>query len=345
MFRLYLKKFSMRKIYVFLLFSFVLFYSFRKPQKESSKNFSVQQLAPGVWAAIQNDKGGHAICNAGIVDLGDKTLVFDAFINEDAASDLKQTAEQLTKHHVAFVINSHYHDDHIRGNQSFVPGASIISTEWTKNEMQKSEPEEQDWAKKNIAGRLKKAKQQLQSSTGKEKEEALMWVGYYEAISQSLPQLKTILPGITFKDSLWIYGSKTNVLLLECTNGHTGSDLVMLLRKERIAFMGDLLFVLRHPWLGDGDPDSWKQHLQRFYNDTALNKFVPGHGPVAGKEKLKTLIQYINDLEQLTADAVQKGEPDSVFEKTVILPQYKDWWYGRFYSANLSFLYERAKKK
>jgi hypothetical protein len=38
---------------------------------------------------IQNDKGGHAICNAGIIDLGNKTLVFDAFINPDAAIELR----------------------------------------------------------------------------------------------------------------------------------------------------------------------------------------------------------------------------------------------------------------
>jgi glyoxylase-like metal-dependent hydrolase (beta-lactamase superfamily II) len=40
--------------------------------------------------------------------------VFDAFMNPDAAGELKQTAQQLTKHPVSFVINSHYHDDHIR---------------------------------------------------------------------------------------------------------------------------------------------------------------------------------------------------------------------------------------
>jgi hypothetical protein len=42
-----------------------------------------------VWAAIQNDKGGHAISNAGIIALGNKTVVFDASMNPDAASELK----------------------------------------------------------------------------------------------------------------------------------------------------------------------------------------------------------------------------------------------------------------
>src|ERR1051326_5099847 len=93
-----------------------------------SKHFTIQQLKPGVWAVINKDETGYAICNAGIIDLGDKTIVFDAFISPLAADDLKKAAEQLTHRPVTFLINSHFHDDHIRGDQVFVPGAHIIST-------------------------------------------------------------------------------------------------------------------------------------------------------------------------------------------------------------------------
>ena len=308
------------------------------------KNFFVQQLAPGVWAAIQNDRGGHAISNAGIIDLGERTLVFDAFINPQAATELKLAAEQLTKHRVSFVVNSHFHDDHIRGDQAFV-GASIISTEWTRNEMVKVEPGEREWAKKNIEKQLEKARQSLQSATADEKAEDIMWLGYYEAIAQSLPGLKMIFPDITFKDSMWIHGSARSVELVECHNGHTTSDAVMILPKEGIAFMGDILFVNRHPWFGDGDPDSLKKHLQRFYGNDSLKQFIPGHGAVAGKESLQMLIKYITDLQQMAAAAIQTGEPDSIFVKKPVLSYYKNWWFGRFYADNLEIVYEKAKEK
>ena len=48
---------------------------------KTSKHFTIKPMAPGVWAAINNDEYGHAICNAGIVDLGDKTLIYDPFMN------------------------------------------------------------------------------------------------------------------------------------------------------------------------------------------------------------------------------------------------------------------------
>lgn len=333
----------MKKHYSIIFAFLFLFYSY-SPDKQSQKNFSIQKLAPNVWAAINNDKRGHAICNAGIVDLGDKTIVFDAFINPDAALELKHAAESLTKHPVTFVINSHFHDDHTQGDQAFVPGASIISTIWTRNEVAQAEPENLEWEKKNIDTVLKKVKHEWQIATGSEKEENLMWLGYYEAIAQALPKIKITLPDITFKDSLWIYGSKSSVVLYE-VSGHTKSDVVMVLPKEKIAFMGDILFTERHPYLGEGNPDSLKNTLERFYNDATINTYVPGHGPVAGKEKLQTLIQYINRLEQMAATAAAQNLQDSVFEKTEMPNEYRQWGFGRFYTDNLSFLYDRAKKK
>jgi glyoxylase-like metal-dependent hydrolase (beta-lactamase superfamily II) len=329
----------------FLLIVILFLFTGKFQLPSPSKDFSIQQLAPGVWAAIQNDKSGHAISNAGIVDLGGKTLVFDAFISPDPAAELRQIAQQLTGQPVSYVINSHYHDDHIRGDQAFAPAATIISTEWTRNEMEKVEPGEREWAKQNIERQLEKARQSLRLAKPNERDEDNMWLKYYEAISQSLPKLKMTLPGLTFKDSMWIRGSLRSVLLVECHNGHTASDAVMILPRENIAFMGDLLFVKRHPWFGDGDPDSLREHLLRFYNDSSVKQFVPGHGAVAGKESLQLLIQYIADLQQMATDAVKNKEPDSVFEKRPVLPAYKDWWFGRFYSDNLEVVYEKAKQE
>ena len=53
----------------------------QKKKDRASENFFLEELAPGVWAAIHNDQFGKAICNAGIIDLGDKTIVFDHYDN------------------------------------------------------------------------------------------------------------------------------------------------------------------------------------------------------------------------------------------------------------------------
>jgi glyoxylase-like metal-dependent hydrolase (beta-lactamase superfamily II) len=336
---------DMRKSAITLFFFFAVLVSYRRPGGFSSRHFTIQLLSPGVWAAISNDNYGHAICNAGIIDLGDKTVVFDPFMNIDAAKDLKAAAMELTKKTVTIVVNSHYHNDHIRGNQVFVPGASIISTGWTRNEMSISEPEEIAWEKQNVAKRLADLKEKLKTAQGMEKKELPMWIGYYGAMVINDPALKTTLPDITFHDSLWIYGKRTNIKLVECKNGHTESDLILMLPKEGIVFMGDLFFVKRHPYLGDGSPQSLMGHLQRMEEDKTYSAYVPGHGPLGGKEEVNELINYIKAVTQLVRQDIDKSMPDSVIVKESVPGPYKDWWFGRFYKPNLEFLCGELRKK
>jgi cyclase len=75
-------------------------------QLPDSKHFRLQQLADGVHAAIHID-GGAAISNAGIVDLGDRTLIYDTFLAPQPAEDLRIAAEALTGRPIDAVLNSH----------------------------------------------------------------------------------------------------------------------------------------------------------------------------------------------------------------------------------------------
>ena len=55
-------------------------------QLPASPHFHLRKLSKGVYAAIA-EKGGAAICNAGIVDMGEGALVFDPFMAPEAAAD------------------------------------------------------------------------------------------------------------------------------------------------------------------------------------------------------------------------------------------------------------------
>ena len=318
----------------------ILLFGFSFPPPKTSKHFTIHKLSEGVWAAINNDNYGHAICNAGIIDLGDKTVIFDPLMNIDAAADLKIIAKELTNREASLIINSHYHNDHIRGNQLFL-SASIISTSWTRKEMAISEPEELAWEKANAVKYAEMNRQKLKTATGKEKEELPLWIGYYEGMVINDPLIKTTLPNITFNDSLWIYGTKRNILLIEYKNGHTASDAVMILPKEGIAFMGDLLFEKRHPYLADGDPDSLKKHLDKIYADTSLHQFVPGHGNISDRSVIKEMSQYITDVKQLVIDGIKKQLPDSIIKKSAVPLAYADWKYAQFFKYNLGFLLQK----
>lgn len=322
-------------IICFIILFFLISGSFRPPK--NSPHFTIQLLAPGVWAAINNDNYGHAICNAGIIDLGDQTLIFDPFMNLDAANDLKKFAKQLTKKEATLVVNSHYHNDHVRGNQLFLP-AAIISTRWTRDRMAVSEPEDLAWEKINAPKLLATSKNKLNTASGKEKEELPLWIGYYEAMITNGPLMKTTLPNVTFNDSLWIHGTKRSLILLEQKNGHSGSDLILVLPKEGIVFMGDLLFEKRHPYLGDGQPIRWIEYLDALYSNSALNIFVPGHGKVGGKQIVHEMRNYITELQEIVTNGFASGKADSIIRKTPMPTSYDDWKFSRFYAFNMRFL-------
>ena len=86
----------------------------------TSDHFALEEIAEGVYAAV-GISGSASHSNAGIVDLGDRTLVFDTFVTPRAAEDLRVAAEHLTGRAVTCVINSHSHADHCCGNQVFGP--------------------------------------------------------------------------------------------------------------------------------------------------------------------------------------------------------------------------------
>jgi cyclase len=317
----------------------------RKARKEKNTpvNFKVEQLAEGIWAAIHNDQYGQAICNAGIVDLGDKTLVFDPFMTPKAARELSETAFELTGKPVTIVVNSHYHNDHIRGNQVFGESATIISTAFTRSEIERVEPQEQAWESKHAPSLLQAVKKRMNSAGPVEREELPLWIGYYQGMVESSDELKITLPDVVFRDSLWIMGSKRKVKLVERQNGHTESDAVMVVPDEGIAFMGDLLFVGRHPWVSDGKPADWQATLKGFYEDPSLKTFIPGHGPVSKRESLKQLYEYLTDIQFLCKDAYNDSLRTEVMQKPI--PEaYQEWYFSKFYQPNLQYLFSLLPK-
>jgi glyoxylase-like metal-dependent hydrolase (beta-lactamase superfamily II) len=125
-----------------------------------SKHFQIELLADGVYAAVASEQG-YAICNAGVIDIGDRTILFDTFISPEAARDLLKVAEQLTSHKITHVVNSHGHNDHIRGNQVFGSDVDIFSTVKTREAIARNEPEEIKSEKETIPKEIIDAIQNL----------------------------------------------------------------------------------------------------------------------------------------------------------------------------------------
>lgn len=308
-------------------------------QEFTSEHFTIEKLDEGVYAVIHK-AGGYAICNSGIVDLGDETLVFDCFISPKAARDLKKAAEELTGNQVKYVVNSHFHNDHIRGNQVFVD-ADIISTQRTRELIEKNEPEELEWEKSVVDQRIESTQQKISEETDTRKlKELKMWLGYYEAIKESFSDYKITLPNSILIDTMKIKGSEREAILFTRGKAHTESDIVLWLPEEKILFSGDILFVDCHPWLGDGSVIEWIEYLKEL---KLLNpiKIIPGHGPVGTTEQIDLMISYIGTIIQIVDDAIEKNLTEEEIAATQIPNAFINWWFSRFFVPNISILYDK----
>jgi cyclase len=309
----------------------------------SSEHFEIKKLAEGVYAAIAKEFGA-AFSNSGIIDLGDLTLVFDTFETPKAADDLRAAAESLTGRLPAYVINSHNHADHWFGNQAFSAQASIISTHKTRDLM----PvylEELKTLKQNpseLSASLEENLRLLEGETDPKKRAPIE--GYVARLRHSLetlPILELKLPNQTFESKMVFYGSRRSADLLALGNGHTCGDCFLALPEEKIAFLGDLAFFKRQPYMEDCDFTAWKNILEEI-SQSKLETFVPGHGPIGKKADLLLLLQYLNALEDLIRQVKQAG---GSLEDALIAPlpePFVEWQHtGQHrFEDNVRFLFQ-----
>jgi cyclase len=92
-----------------------------------SKHFTLKPLTNGVYACIHKP-GGAAYSNAGIIDLGDRTLLVDAFDTLAAGRDLRHTAEVVFKRPVDTIILTHAHSDHWIGASVFDASTTLLAS-------------------------------------------------------------------------------------------------------------------------------------------------------------------------------------------------------------------------
>jgi glyoxylase-like metal-dependent hydrolase (beta-lactamase superfamily II) len=306
-----------------------------------SKHFQLQQLADGVYACLHAD-GGAAIGNAGIVDLGDRTLVYDTFFTPQAAEDLRAAAEALTGRPVDTAINSHYHNDHIWGNQVFSADTDILSTVETHRLIVATRGhDDYETFLANAEKSLASTQAQFEATEDEGKRRQLtFWLDYHKSLVEAKPTLQVRPPNLCFTQRMAFHGTDRSAELIAFDGGHSASDAVLWLPQERIAFLSDLLFIGCHPWVGAGDPEKLSHILDRV-SDLGPQILVPGHGPVGTPDDLELMQQYVSTLDELVHKRIQDGEPESEIDGMAIPAPFEDWLFAAFYPLNMRFLYQR----
>lgn len=130
----------MKKISLIIVSVILIACTSQQEQRFTSSNFELVRLADGVFACIHKF-GGKAICNVGIIDNGKETIIYDTFLSPEVAEEINEVVQLYGLSPIRYVVNSHAHNDHFRGNQVFAAYADIISTERTAELIRETEPE------------------------------------------------------------------------------------------------------------------------------------------------------------------------------------------------------------
>jgi cyclase len=275
-----------------------------------SEHFGLRELAEGVYAALGR-VGSPTFSNAGIVDLGEQTLVLDAFELPAAGGELRTAAEHLTSRPVTAVILSHVHGDHSIGLQAFAPETPILSSPTIRANL----PATVGWIRDSVEnpGELEAAidaerERLAKTAKGPQRAGIARTVARMEHLLAALPTLTIRLPDLTFEGLLVFHGSRRMVEVHTVEPGHTASDVYLLLPGDGICFMGDLGFFQSQPFMGFCDPEAWMAWLMQAEGFDA-DTFVPGHGPVGTRADVRAQRQYIAALEAMVAGVVARGEP------------------------------------
>ena len=302
----------------------------------NSKYFQLEQISDGVFGAISSDLG-FTVANAGIVDFGDFTLVWDSFASAVAAEDLRHAAEELTNKPVSMLVNSHFHMDHSRGNQALA-NCQIISSTTTRDLMRERFERFQHEAVK-FPDWLENTRQKLEQEKDATKRKILTaQVRELESELEIVKSLKPTFPSLTFQHSLELHGLKRSAKILEFA-GHTGSDSVLLIDDE-ILFAGDLLLSKHLGFMGHGNPELWLETLTKL---EALNfkTVLPGHGKPSDRQLMPNMRAYILQMLEL-GKSVQS--PDDL-EQIEIPQAWREWGLLEGFRHNLQFLFEQKNAK
>jgi glyoxylase-like metal-dependent hydrolase (beta-lactamase superfamily II) len=245
--------------------------------------FALKEVGPGVYAAISGS-------NAGFVVGDDGVLVVDSFFELDTAKALLGEIRKITPKPIRYVVNTHYHADHVGGDQMFKDAGAIIV------------------AHRNVRAWIRPENVRM---FGEVPDPALK-----AQITQRMAQLP--LPDLVTESpiTVWLGARRVDIRPVE---GHTGGDLVVGVPDAKVLFCGDLLWRMP-PNTVDGTMGKWIATVRGFEQlpDAASMVFVPGHGDVATVKDVVIFRGYLTDLVSLTTAGRKAGEKGDALAADVV---------------------------
>ncbi len=263
--------------------------------------FTLHEVGPGEYAAI--DFHGHAGSNAGFVIGDDGVAVIDTFEHEDAARALLAEIRKKTSLPIKFVVDTHYHLDHVAGNGVFAQAGAVVM------------------AQRNVRAWIHT--------------ENLKFFGPKITPAQRAMVEGYFAPELVYDSGVTLYLGKRE-LIVKTFKGHTGGDSAVIIPGENgghdIVFCGDLFWNHLLPNLIDANTKALIENLRDLSRvrattgdnaqSSAGTVFVPGHGEIGNLQDLEAFRGYLVNLREMLAGPLKEGKTGDAL-LAAVMPEVK----------------------
>jgi cyclase len=237
----------------------------------------------------------------------DGVVVIDTFASADAARQLLAEIRKLTKLPIKFVINTHYHLDHVAGDGVFVEAGAVVL------------------AQRNVRGWIHTENLRLLR-------DGLRSAGRGEITSEQTATIEGFVrPMVLYDKTVDVYFGSREIHVRSVTR-HTGGDSVVLVPDAKTDFCGDLFFRHTLPNLIDASTKPWVETLDLLAKSEPDYTFVPGHGDVGNAQDMTALREYLVTLRKLVSNAQAQGKSGDALAEAVSPELTDKYGQGNFFT-------------
>lgn len=146
---------------------------------------------------------------------------------------------------------------------------------------------------------------------------------------QPPPAEHAALPVITYPDRITLHVNGEDVSVVHFPHAHTDGDSVLRFPVSKVAHLGDLFFHQRFPFVdleSGGDVVGLQRAVTRLAQEIPADwKIIPGHGPLATSEDLKTYVRMLDETIAAVRTALAAGKSRDEIVAAGVPEAWKDW--------------------
>jgi len=307
----------------------------------STQLFDIERVADGVYCALARAQA-LINSNAAIFVNSQDVLVMDSHSKPSAVAALvAQIKKEVTTKPVRFVVNSHFHWDHMQGNSAYkAAGGKVdfVASEPTKVLMAKEAPNRLKESMDGVPAQIDALQKRMAKSTNAaEKAFCQEQIRQLQAYLAEMKNFSLELPTIAFAKSHVIKDRAGDLHVEFHGQAHTAGDVIVFCPQKKVASTGDMIHGFL-PYAADGFPKAWSKTIDSVAS-RAFDKILPGHGPVHPvRDRMIHLRNYIEEVTARVEEGRKAGKSVAEIQKAITVASLKSLaanGYSKYLEGNL----------